>query len=91
MRTGTGGLIYNAATGTQVGTFDLPLDNSDPHSNGGKPDLVISGDTLYATSGSGDNIYTFDISQVPEPSGMLLVVAGGAVAVGFGRRRMLVS
>jgi hypothetical protein len=82
-----GGYIFDAGTGAQVGTFDLPLDVNAPGSNGGNPALSINGDTLVATSGSGQDIYTFDLSAVPEPAASFLWSVGGMLTLAFGRWR----
>lgn len=81
------GYIYDTATGNLVGNFALPVDINAPGSNGGKPSMLIMDNTLYATSGSGANLYIYDLSAIPEPSVTAILIGGGALLMAFIRRR----
>jgi outer membrane protein assembly factor BamB len=81
------GYIYDTATGNLAGHFDLPVDINAPMSNLGKPSMLIMDNTLYATSGSGANLYIYDLGVIPEPSVTTLLIGGGALLMAFIHRR----
>ena len=80
------GYIYDTATGNLAGNFNLPVDINVP-GYGGKPSMLIMENTLYATSGSGANLYIYDLGVIPEPSVTTLLIGGSALLMAFIHRR----
>ncbi|MES2695454.1 MAG: PEP-CTERM sorting domain-containing protein [Verrucomicrobiota bacterium] len=81
------GTIYKATTGEVLGHFHLPYDVDDPMSNGGRPVMRVIDDRLILTSGTGANIYIYDLAAIPEPSTYALLASLGALVLVAIRRR----
>ncbi|MCR6655195.1 MAG: PEP-CTERM sorting domain-containing protein [Opitutus sp.] len=77
------GYIYDALTGSFVGTFDLPEDY-DEFANQGRGAMTFYDGELVVISPSGSQFHTYDISgfaAIPEPSTYAALLGGGAFGV----------
>ncbi len=83
------GYIYNALTGSFVGTFDLPEDY-DALSTQGRGAMTFYGDALFVVSPGGAQLHSYDVSgftAIPEPSTYAALLGGGALGFACWRRR----
>jgi len=83
------GYIYDALTGSLVGTFDLPEDH-DELSTLGRGAMAFFGDALLVVSPGGAQLHSYDVSgftAIPEPSTYAALLGAGALGFACWRRR----